>query len=230
MLEKFQHRSHALERLDTGDYTDEEYARWQREMRFIHGIWGEARALERSLVKHVRDSRLHYISILDIGAGTGNILKLAKKRLSDRDVFSIAAETSEHALRFVAREKKTTGIEPVRCSGLHLPFDDHSIDYVICTLVLHHLSDEDAMNLIGEMCRVARRRFFAIDLNRHPVGYYGWRLLSPLLFQRFTREDGALSILRSFTADELLAVAKKAGVSEVKIEHSRANRLVLSGR
>ena len=33
MFEKFRHRSHELERLDTGDYTADEYARWQREMR-----------------------------------------------------------------------------------------------------------------------------------------------------------------------------------------------------
>jgi hypothetical protein len=80
------------------------------------------------------------------------------------------------------------------------------------------------------MCRVSLRRFYIVDLNRHPFGYYGFKALGSLLFQRFTREDGALSILRSFTADEMLAMAKKAGVSEVKVEHSRANRLVLSGR
>jgi len=230
MFEKFAHRSHALERLDTGDYTPEEYARWQREMRFIHGILGERNALNNSLIKHIRDSGLDYISIVDIGAGTGNILKLVKKGLADRDVLAIAAETSDDALRGVIAEQETTGIQPVKCSGMELPFDDHSVDYAICTLVLHHLSDDDAVKLISEMCRVSRRRFYVIDLNRHPVGYYAWRAVSRLFFQRFTREDGALSILRSFTADELLALARKAGVSEAKVEHSRANRLVLSGR
>ena len=230
MFERFQHRSHEKERLDTGDYTPKEYARWQREMRLVHGVWGEERALKNSLIKHVRESGQHYVSILDVGAGAGNILKLAKKHLADRDIFAVAAETSDEALRIVQKDKRITKIQPVMCSGLRLPFDDHSIDYVICTLVLHHLNDDEAIKWIGEMCRVARRRFFAIDLNRHPVGYYGWRLISPLLFQRFTREDGALSIFRSFTADELKAIAKKAGVSEVKVEHSRANRLVLSGR
>jgi ubiquinone/menaquinone biosynthesis C-methylase UbiE len=130
----------------------------------------------------------------------------------------------------VRAESSVTNIQPVKCSGLRLPFDDHSIDYAICTLLLHHLSDEDAVELIGEMCRVSRRSFFVVDLNRHPVGYYGFRVISPLLFQPFTREDGALSILRSFTAKEMVDLAKKAGVSQVKVEHSRANRLVLSGR
>lgn len=230
MFDRFRHRSQALERLDTGDYSPEEYARWQHEMRLVHSFWGEGRALKNSLIRHVRDSGSHYVSVLDVGAGTGSVLKLIKKALADRDIHAIAAETSDEALRIVRREQKKTGILPVKCSGLQLPFPDHSIDYVLCTLVLHHLSDDEAVEWLGEMCRVARRRFFAVDLNRHPLGYYGWRLISPLLFQRFTRDDGALSIFRSFTAEELLKIAKRAGVSEVKVEHSRANRLVLSGR
>ncbi|HTH50798.1 MAG TPA: methyltransferase domain-containing protein [Pyrinomonadaceae bacterium] len=230
MFEEFRQRSHDLERLDTGDYTRKEYDRWQREMRWIHGILGEKVALRKTLVKDIRERKLNYASILDIGAGTGNILKLVREMLPNTDLFSIAAETSDDALRIVKKERKKTKIQPLKCSGLRLPFADHSVDFVICTLLLHHLSDEDAVELIREMCRVSLRRFYIVDLNRHPFGYYGFKALGSLLFQRFTREDGALSILRSFTADEMLAMAKKAGVSEVKVEHSRANRLVLSGR
>jgi ubiquinone/menaquinone biosynthesis C-methylase UbiE len=230
VFEDFRHRSYDLERLDTGDYTSKEYDRWQREMRFIHGWFGEKAALEKTLVKDVRESRVQYASILDIGAGTGNILKLVREMLPDRDVFAIAGEMSDDALRTVRKERKKTRIQPLKCSGLKLPFADHSVDYAICTLLLHHLSDEDAVGLIREMCRVSLRRFYIVDLNRHPFGYYGFKALGALFLQRFTREDGALSIKRSFTAEEMLAMAKKAGVSEVKVQHSRANRLVLSGR
>jgi ubiquinone/menaquinone biosynthesis C-methylase UbiE len=230
MLERFQHRSHALERLDTGDYTAAEYDRWQREMRLIHRFWGEKQALRDTLVADVRDKRLAYASILDVGAGNGDVLDLVSEMLPERDLLLIAAETSDDALHSLVKDKQKANVRPVKSSGLQLPFDDHSVDYVISTLTLHHMSDAGAKLLIREMCRVSRRRFYVVDLNRHPIGYYGWRLLSPFLVQRFTREDGALSISRSFNADELLALAKDAGVSEVKVTHSRANRLVLSGR
>ena len=222
--------SQALERLDTGDYTAAEYERWQREMRLIHRFWGEKQALRDTLVADIRKSRLAYASVLDVGAGNGDVLDLVCEMLPEQDLFLIAAETSDDALGSLVNDKQKTRIRSLKSSGLRLPFDDHSVDFAISTLTLHHMSDADAMVLIREMCRVSRRRFYLVDLNRHPVGYYGWRLLSPFLFQRFTREDGALSIFRSFTADELLALAKKAGVSEAKVIHSRANRLVLSGR
>jgi len=230
MFERFRHRSHALERLDTGDYTPAEYARWQREMRLIHRFWGEKQALRDTLVADIRNSRLAYVSILDVGAGNGDVLDLVCEMLPEQDLLLIAAETSDDALGSLVNDKQKTRIRSLKASGLRLPFDDHSVDYAISTLTLHHMSDADAMVLIREMCRVSRRRFYLVDLNRHPFGYYGWRLLSPLLFQRFTRKDGALSIFRSFTADELLALAKEAGVSESRVTHSRANRLVLSGR
>ena len=225
MFEKFAHRINRPERLDTGDYTSAEYARWQREMRFIHRLWGEKQALRETLVKDIRSSGRSNASILDVGAGNGDVLGLVAEMLPDRDFFLIAGEMSDDALGSLDER-----VVPVKTSGLRLPFADHSIDYAVSTLTLHHMTDDGAVSLIREMCRVSLRRFYIVDLNRHPVGYYGWRMLSPLFFQRFTREDGALSIFRSFSAHEMLALAKKAGVSEVKVQHSRANRIVLSGR
>jgi ubiquinone/menaquinone biosynthesis C-methylase UbiE len=230
MFESFRKRSYALERLDTRDYTPAEYGRWLREMRWVHRLWGEKQALRDTLVADVREKRLTHASIVDVGAGNGDVLGLIAEMLPDIDLFLVAGETSDDALDALASDRSKRTLSPVKCSGLDLPFDDHSIDYAVSTLTLHHLSDEGAIALIREMCRVTRRRFYVVDLNRHPVGYYAWKLFSPLVFQRFTQEDGALSIFRSFTAGELLALAKKAGVSEVKVSHSRANRLVLSGR
>jgi len=228
MFERFKQRSHELERLDTGDYTPAEYARWEREMPWIHGFMGEGRALRETLVRDVRFRGLTQVSILDVGAGSGGILKLLARTLPDVKLLPIAVEMNEIALATIRNESKGTGIVPLKADGLRLPFADKSVDYVICTLFLHHLMDSDAMKLISEMDRVARRGFYAVDLNRHPVGYYAYRLFSPLFLQKFTQEDGALSILRSFTPSELLAIAREGGVENPRVTHSRANRLVLS--
>jgi ubiquinone/menaquinone biosynthesis C-methylase UbiE len=228
MFERFKQRSYELERLDTGDYTAAEYARWEREMPWIHGFMGEGKALRDTLIHDVRSNRLKNISVLDVGAGSGGILKLVAKMLPDVDVLPIAVEMNDIALSTMQAENATTSIVPLKADGRRLPFADKSVDYVICTLFLHHLMDDDAMKLISEMDRVARRGFYAVDLNRHPVGYYAYRIFSPLFLQKFTQEDGALSILRSFTPAELLAIARESGVENPHVTRSRANRLVLS--
>lgn len=228
MFEKFKQRSYELERLDTGDYTSKEYERWQREMPWVHRFWGEERAIKTSLIREAKDQK--NVSVLDVGAGSGGILKFIRKELNGRSGFLAACELSVDALNTVRMESSSTGVAPINCDALKLPFADGSFDYVISTLFLHHLSDEDAVILIREMARVSRKKFFLVDLNRHPVGYYMYRVFSPLFLQKFTQHDGALSILRSFTPAEMLELAKKADVKDATVEHSRANRLILSGK
>ena len=228
MFERFKQRSYELERLDTGDYTPEEYARWEREMPWIHGFWGEARALEDSLKGHAKGIAGSRISVLDIGAGSGGILKIVRRMLAERPILAVGLELSDAALATLHNESGSTGIQPVKADATRLPFADGAFDYVICTLLMHHLSDDDAIGLVSEMNRVASRNFYVVDLHRHPVGYYLYRLLSPVFLQKFTQEDGALSILRSFTPSEMLDIAGKAGVQNAAVRHSRANRLILS--
>ena len=225
MFEQFKHRSYDLERLDTGDYTPAEYARWHREMWFIHRIFGEMRALRGSLFKAIEANGKVSVSILDVGAGSGELLFELGKWTADRNAFLVGAEINAEAAVAIRDVK----INAVQCDALRLPFADASFDYVFCTLFIHHLGDERAVELLREMGRVAADRIFVIDLNRHPMAYYFYKFIGGIFLQRFTRDDGALSILRSFTPDEMLELAQKAGLSDIKVEHSKVNRLILSG-
>ena len=226
MFEKFKQRSNDLERLDTGDYTPEEYARWQREMRIIHRLFGEIRALRNSLLPAARASGESKVSILDVGAGSGELLRVLEKWTAGRKTFFVGAELNAEAARTI----KSTILAAVRCDALRLPFPDSSFDYVFCSLFLHHLGDDDAVGLLKEMSRVARKRIYVIDVNRQPAAYYLYKVLGGLVLQRFSLEDGSLSILRSFSPDELVVIAKAAGLSDIKVERSMVNRLILSGR
>lgn len=226
MFERFKHRSLTLERLDTGDYTSKEYARWQKEMKFIHRVFGETRALKRTLFRDLKASRSKHFSALDVGAGSGGLIIKLRKWTKNYTSFLVGAELDTVAAVTIKRHD----LDAVRCDALQMPFADNSFDYVFCSLFLHHLGDSAAGQLLSEMSRVAAKRIYVIDLNRHPVAYYFYKLLGSLFLQRFTVEDGSLSILRSFNPEELKDLAEKAGLVEIAVEHSQANRLILSGR
>ncbi len=230
MFSRFRQRSSKLERLDTGDYTPEEYARWHREMKYIHRAFGEMRALRGPLMRDVRATAGDQISVLDVGAGSGELIRAVHRWLTGRRSFLVGSELSAKAARAIYRGSERGDIEALRCDALRLPFADDSFDYVFCSLFLHHLSDADGVTLLREMSRVARHRIFVVDLHRRPVAYYFYRMASYLTLQRFTREDGALSILRSFKPAELRRLAVDAELSEISVRRSWAYRLILSGK
>jgi ubiquinone/menaquinone biosynthesis C-methylase UbiE len=226
MFERFAQRSYRLERLDTGDYTAAEYAKWQSEMKLINRWLGDARALRLSLATELETCG-DYVSILDVGAGSGELLKTAKEAIWNRSTYLVGAELNASAARSIS--KRSFGVSSVQCDALVLPFADKSFDFIISSLFLHHLNDTQALQFIKEMSRVARKRFYIIDLHRHPAAYYIYRLFGRLFLQRFTLEDGSLSILRSFRPAELRRLAESAGIKDPKVTRYAAFRLVLSG-
>jgi hypothetical protein len=48
------------------------------------------------------------------------------------------------------------------------------------------------------------------------------------LHNRLIREDGALSILRSFTPEEMLDLARRAGLDNARVERHFPYRVVLA--
>ena len=151
---------------------------------------------------------------------------MLSKRLADVTAFLVGVEINADA----ANSIRKIGSIALQADAMNLPFADDGFDYVFCSLFLHHLDDEPAIKMLREMNRVARKKIFVIDLNRSPVAYYFYRIVGGLFLQRFSLEDGALSILRSRSPQELLDLARKADIKDVTVRSSKANRLILSGR
>ena len=112
---------------------------------------------------------------------------------------------------------------------MKLPFASGQFDYVICSLFTHHFVEQQIIEILREMSRVARRKIFVIDLHRHPVAYFLYTTLGKVfLHTRLLREDGALSILRSFKPDELSDLGQHAELKNISVTRHFPFRLVLS--
>ncbi len=224
-------RSNQLERIDTGDYTPEEYERFLREIRLVNRFAGDNRALGKTLLRDIENSDLREFSVLDVGAGSGELLraiaKFSNKRNRRATLFGL--ELNARSARAIREESVNfPEIEAVRGDALNLPFTDDAFDYAICSLFTHHFTDENVVRILEEMSRVARRRIFVIDLHRHRAAYLLYRIfcaafrISPLV-----REDGLLSILRSFQLGELERLADKAHLKNFSVTRCFPSRLVL---
>jgi len=223
ILESFKSRSSETERIDRGEFTVQEYQRWQKEMWFIHRFFGEIRALRKTLVGDIAGNSDGRLTVMEIAAGSGGLLTYLRERLPRLNLRCIGLEISHDSAGSIA----ANGHLAVRGDALLLPFADNSVDYVFCTLFLHHLDTDEAARMVGEMRRVARRKLVVIDLDRRPIPYFIYRVIGTLLLQSLTRQDGALSIKRAYRACELGEIAKRSGLTDFHISKSAINRLIL---
>ena len=232
MFSRFRHRSYDLEHLDKGDYTPEEYEGCMVELRRINRWLGDASALRRSLLAEIEHEDLKSFSVLDVGAGSGELLRVIAGWAQEmkRNALLIGLELNARSAKAILEESaEFTSLNAVRGDALRLPFADNRFDYAICSLFTHHFKDEQVVAILNELSRVARRRIFVIDLHRHPLAYYLYTTVGHIfLHNRLIREDGALSILRGFRPRELKHLAAKAHLAKVKVERRFPFRLVLS--
>ncbi|MCA1628802.1 MAG: methyltransferase domain-containing protein [Acidobacteria bacterium] len=229
----FPARSYELEHLDKGDYTPEEYEDCLVELRRVNEWLGDASALKRSLFPEIARARLESFSLLDVGAGSGYLLRVAAREARAKNLAArlTGLELDPLAARAIAEESRGfPEIGAVRGDATRLPFADGSFDYVCCSLFTHHFRDDGVISVLGEMARVARRSVFVIDLHRNALAYLLYTTVGKIfLHNRLIREDGALSIRRSFRPRELRELAARAGLKEIGVRRRFPFRLVLSG-
>ena len=234
MLARFRQRSYEPERLDTGDYTADEYASCLVELRRVNRWLGDAHALKATLVPELGRARLKEFSLLDVGAGSGELLRVAALEAKRKGLRAelIGVELNERSARAIREESRGFDcVAAVRADALRLPFADGAFDYAVCSLFTHHFTDDAVVRVLREMARVARRRVFVIDLHRHALAYLLYTTAGRLLVRSaLVREDGALSILRSFRPAELRRLAKDAGLREIEVRRRFPFRLVLSAK
>ena len=227
----FTTRSLKLERIDTGDYTPEEYDRFLQDIRLVNRFAGDRRALQKTLLEEVKKENLPEFSVLDIGAGSGELLrdtgKFARKQKRRARLFGLELN-ARSAAAILEESKNYDEIKSVQANALTLPFADKTFDYAISSLFTHHLTDVQIVKTLQEMKRVVRRKIFIIDLHRRPGAYFFYKIfciafrISPLV-----RQDGSLSILRSFKPAELIELAQRAGLENVSVRKIFPFRLVL---
>jgi ubiquinone/menaquinone biosynthesis C-methylase UbiE len=116
----------------------------------------------------------------------------------------------------------------VRASALSAPFASRSFDYAITSMFLHHLDDDDAVRVLREMNRVARRGLIASDLLRHRRAY-AWISLFTLTAGPMVRHDARVSVAQSFEKDEVLRLRERADIGFTQFHQHFGHRFALAG-
>lgn len=224
-------RIYEEELLDAGEGTDDDVARSLSDLRRVNRFLGGRKVVLRAISSCLDDTSLERVSLLDVGTGSADLPMAVAASCKARglETFIAAVDISERNLR-ISRERLgvSSEVHLVRADSLRLPFAARSFDFVTASLFLHHFRDDDVVRLLADFGRIARRAVIVNDLVRNLVPYYFTRIAFPLLGTSFlTQNDGPVSVLRAFTAEEMNDLAERAGLKTRRVRRLFPYRLSL---
>jgi 2-polyprenyl-3-methyl-5-hydroxy-6-metoxy-1,4-benzoquinol methylase len=154
------------------------------------------------------------IRMVDLATGSGDIPRL---------VIDFARKVGAHVeIDAVDQQSATLRIARMLSAGYpEISYHDGNIldwngireyDISLCSLVLHHFSDEQAVNVLRR-CRELSKRFVLVsDLRGGFPVRAGVYLLTTIIFrERMTRFDARLSAQRAFSSAEMRNLGIRAG-------------------
>jgi SAM-dependent methyltransferase len=197
--------------------------------RYLGGRRALLRGLAPYLASHTGNARLE---ILDVGTGGADLpvamVRHARRVGLEARVIAVDLDpgVTDLAARAVAGHR---GIRVIRADASSLPFRDAAFDVVTASMFLHHFDGPGAVRLLAEFRRVARHAVVINDLRRHLLPW-GFIYLAARLTRRAPMyvHDAPLSVLRGFTDQELVLLAREAGARELRVDRHWPFRLVLT--
>lgn len=217
-----------LERSDRAELMDEpgldpvELAGNLRDIRRVNKLLGGTSIILRHLPSLLASAPPSQpLTLLDLATGSADI-PIAIANWAVRRGLQIEIVASDYSEEMLANARRELvgrrGIELARHDARAVGFPDDAFDVVVCSLSLHHFSPDDAVQVLREMKRLARRGFILNDLRRSRPGYAAARLAAMTTTRnRLTRHDAPLSVQRAYTPDELRDLLHRASVDDATI-------------
>ena len=156
--------------------------------------------------------------LLDVGFGHGDMLRRIARWARRRDIAVDLIGVDLNPRSAVAARTATPAAWPIEYRTGDYRDVDGPVDFIISSLVAHHMTDEELDDFLRFMEARAERGWIVNDLHRLAFPYYGFPLLARLLgAHRIVREDGKVSIGRAFRPADWTAILAKAGITGARI-------------
>jgi len=218
-------RASGEERMDAEDLPAEVLAAVLRDLATVNTVTLAARPTLGFLKRAVGAARS--FRLLDVGFGDGDMLRRIARWARRR---GIAAE-------LVGIDLNPNSAPAARAHGdPSLPIDYRTGDYaalagegwdvVISSLVAHHMTCDQLVAFLRFMEAQAACGWLVNDLHRHRVAHAAYPILARAFgWHEIVREDGTLSIARSYRPAEWPPILIDAGVTNARVYRAFPFRL-----
>ncbi|WP_417941171.1 methyltransferase domain-containing protein [Flavobacterium sp. RS13.1] len=180
----------------------------------------------KKIIKKIAISQT--IVIADVGCGNGDMLRMladygSKNNLKFKLIGIDANSFTVNYAKTLSNDY--SNIEYLCLDIFSEEFSTINYDIVLCTLTLHHFTNEQILNIITTFNNNAAIGIVINDLHRSKLAYRLFKLIC-IVFSlgKMSREDGLVSILRGFRKNELEAFSKKLNLKNYTINWKWAFR------
>lgn len=208
-------RTIAEEQMDAANLDPETYAAVLRDLARVNWWTMTARPTLAFLARAVGNRPS--FSLLDVGFGQGDMLRTIQSWAKRRGIAARLVGVDLNPLSEGIARAAAPG------DGIDYRTGDYAdqpepFDLIISSQVAHHMTDEQLDRFLRHMEVTARAGWLVNDLRRHGFAHGGYPLLARLLgVHRIVREDGTLSIARSYRPEEWPAILARAGLDPATV-------------
>jgi 2-polyprenyl-3-methyl-5-hydroxy-6-metoxy-1,4-benzoquinol methylase len=199
------------ELMDRPQPVSAELERDLQNLRQLNRFFGSYRLVRRFLRRWVKPG--DRLRIADLATGSGDIPRLVVDYARSIgatvkvDAVDQQSSTLEIASRLSVDYPEISFVE----SNILEWQPPEPCDIVLCSLALHHFSEEDAVRLLRRARQLSRKYVLVSDLRRGYLVKIGVYLLTTLIFREpMTRYDAKVSAERAFSFREMRDLAGQA--------------------
>jgi 2-polyprenyl-3-methyl-5-hydroxy-6-metoxy-1,4-benzoquinol methylase len=206
-------RAIAEELMDADDLSAETYAAVVGDLAKVNVVTMAARPTLDFLRRGTTGMRR--FKLLDVGFGDGDMLRRIARWAARRGLEAELVGVDLNPRSALAAAAHTPADLPIRyATGDYADHAGQGWDFVISSLVAHHMTHDQLVAFLRFMDRESARGWLVNDLHRHRFAHLGFPLLATLArWHPIVRHDGTLSIARSYRPAEWLPILAEASVS-----------------
>jgi len=228
MIVNTQNRTQESEIMDDFSLQGEELREALDQIARINQLLGGNKVTLEGIKKLIQSNKTETITIADIGCGNGDMLRMlsdfAQKNKLNFKLTGVDA--NDFTINYAKNLSKDYPNIEYQCVDIFSEdFKTLKFDIILCTLTLHHFTNEQIHNIITIFKDNAKTGIIINDLHRSKLAYRLFELICFIFkLNRMSRQDGLISILRGFKKNELEEFSKKLNLKNYNINWKWAFR------
>jgi 2-polyprenyl-3-methyl-5-hydroxy-6-metoxy-1,4-benzoquinol methylase len=228
MIVDTQYRTQEAEIMDDFSLQGEELREALDQIARINQLLGGNKVTLEGVKKVIQSSKAKTITIADIGCGNGDMLRMLSEfaQKNKLDFKLIGIDANDFTINYAKKLSVAYPNIDYQCVDIFSEdFKTLKFDIILCTLTLHHFTNEQILNIITTFRDNAKTGIIINDLHRSKLAYRLFELICFIFkLNRMSRQDGLISILRGFKKNEIEEFSKKLNLKNYNINWKWAFR------